>query len=264
MARVQGVEAIAKALQHRADAVGADGKYSVIVGFTAARLEMLPSNPVDDLEDGRMSDSELASQSCAAALCTVEDVAAANLSYLLRGQLGEVLPLPFDSATFSEAVVVVVGGGSGEEVGRVHAGRVVAVVADEQAVRDGAEVNLPREAMGFEQLPLNGKCSVLSAEHRPCPDPALAVNRVCGAVPVDELPESFGVRRELWRVGRPGSLQPHVVCAAQSTSEHCSGAAFNRTWNEVVDTRHDRYSLGIALCDGARQAGREPAFRELT
>lgn len=36
MAKVIGVEAVAKALAHRADAIGKEGRYSVIVGFSAA------------------------------------------------------------------------------------------------------------------------------------------------------------------------------------------------------------------------------------
>lgn len=36
MARVIGVEAVAKALHHRADLVGKEGHYNVIVGYSAA------------------------------------------------------------------------------------------------------------------------------------------------------------------------------------------------------------------------------------
>lgn len=44
MARVEGIEAVAKSLQHRAELVGAEGKYSVIVGYTAAYAVFVHEN----------------------------------------------------------------------------------------------------------------------------------------------------------------------------------------------------------------------------
>jgi hypothetical protein len=60
----------------------------------------------------------------------------------------EYLPRPISRSTLGRSVVVIIGLGSKKQMGGIAARRVIAVVADEQPVRDGAVVDFPRNAMG--------------------------------------------------------------------------------------------------------------------
>jgi hypothetical protein len=77
-------------------------------------------------------------------------------------------------ATLGDAIGSVVGIGSKEQVVGIYARRIVAPMANEQAIGDGSEVQFPRDSVGGECFPANAKVSIsplMMGTRRPNPTP---------------------------------------------------------------------------------------------
>jgi hypothetical protein len=132
-----------------------------------------------------------------------------------------------------------------KQVSRVAAGRVVAPVEYAQAIWDGAVAQAPRQAMCSDPLPLKPGGAVATRVRRAGPYPAQVEARVeilvgTRAVPIDALPESFGV-------GLHCTCPPAGSCAEHALpdpgrpfEERCSarlahkGACGRMTWHRLT------------------------------
>lgn len=136
-------------------------------------------------------------------------------SHIIGGDLCPVMPLAGGHAALRVGVLRVLCGGSEEQMVRVHAQRVVAVVADKQPLRDGSVPPLPYPAMRSDVGVRPGRESPIASMDRPYPNPAPA--GMSG--PVDVRPESpLGITTRL-----PASVALRSVTALRAVLHEIKG-----------------------------------------
>jgi len=102
---------------------------------------------------------------------------------------GVDLSFRFGVSVLGAHVAVVIQAGSEKQMFRVHAGRVVAGVANEQTVRNGAPVKFERKPMRPVDLVADAKIAVTEAAARATPEPAIALRAVTWPL-VDLVPKA--------------------------------------------------------------------------
>lgn len=175
---------------------------------------VLPAAPSDDAKDRLTADAEFARKGGDAVSPTALAMPLANLDDEIRCQFRRMHTLPSHHAPLRGGVSGVVCHRSEEQMCRVDAGRVVAVVTDKQTVRDQTVVQFPGRAMGQQGRTASVELAVSLAGFTGRPHPALAVDRMDGTGTIDLHPESLSDRRAR-RVRRAGSLESIIVHSAQ-------------------------------------------------
>jgi hypothetical protein len=208
---------------------------------------MLPPTPMNDVPNRSTGDPEMGGQgldqfALRTALSDGQD--------LLFGQLGRrvgiptrdkfgmqspEIPVAVAMPTLGNHVVGVVLSRPQEEVGRIDACSIVAMVQNPQATGDRAEVQSPRELMAFAVRTVGVELAVPAVVLATRPNPARTeVRHVCGygTVLVDVRPEPFDGGEELTRSGAMDA-NPHV---GWGDVEHL--AATRTRHNEILGYTH--------------------------
>lgn len=140
-------------------------------------------------------------------------------------------------ASFTVHVPHVRGSGAQEEMGRIHAGRVVAPMADVQAIRDGAVVDFPGHTARWHRVTVDVRpdLAVPLVVARSGPFPAGVSRSLCR----DVLPEAVGVRSGALTGHRAEPLAALLDVAPLGIERH----ATRRARQVGTITAHQAHSL---------------------
>lgn len=112
-------------------------------------LQVFPRAAMDDVLNGAVRDLELLSQHATGRRLGES----ANFSHLCFRQARMTRGVAVGMPSLCHRIVMVVGVGAEEQVGGADTAGVVAVVADQHPIRDGAMLDFPRKAMGVDRSP---------------------------------------------------------------------------------------------------------------